>query len=390
MGLMSMFPGGGSTNNQPLKAPTNFVATADGQTSIALTWTDPENEYAQPSGVLIGEWMFTRIVRKTGSAPVNANDGILVVESGIKNQYQTTPYVDTGLISGTVYYYAAFAFTKTRVSSPGAQVSYNLKGYDAVLENNTWDMIALACREGDAASVWTKGDTKDLVLTNGYTMTMSLLYLNNTNNNGTINGYYPLTDGTGAPALLFGTKNLYYQTSGYYDRSAYVSQGEIAKAGYFLPTITGIGRPNPNNLLKPFIDGIYNAFPSDIKPYIQQVNLEYNDVDIVDSNTSFTNPGRGSAYIFPFTRDSAGRFYTTTAQRTKRLNNGTGEVSKWRLGDLWNAHDSSYGGSIITSEYVSETGNISRYPGSDDEDSGSLTASRGVCFGFCFEKAVTS
>lgn len=177
MSLMSMFPGGGGTNNQPLKAPTNLKAEMNTTTSVQITWTDPENEYSQPSGALIGEWMFTRIVRKVGSAPVNANDGELIVESAVKNQYQTTPYIDSSnIVTGTTYYYAAFAFTKSRVSSPGAIFELVANWYDPVLSNNTWTMINQAFKEGVASSLWSKGDTKTDA--NGRTFSLELLYPN--------------------------------------------------------------------------------------------------------------------------------------------------------------------------------------------------------------------
>lgn len=177
MGLMSMFPGGGGTNNQPLKAPTNLKAEMNTTTSVQITWTDPENEYSQPSGVLIGEWMFTRIVRKAGSPPVNANDGELIVESAVKNQYQTNAFVDSNnIMSGTTYYYAAFAFTTSRVSSPAATYSIVATWYDPVLNNNTWTMINQAFVEGVASDLWQKGDTKTDA--NGSTFTLELLYPN--------------------------------------------------------------------------------------------------------------------------------------------------------------------------------------------------------------------
>lgn len=52
-----------------LKAPTDFSVAANTLDSLALTWTDPEDEYSQPSNVLVGEFKYTRIVRKLGSAP---------------------------------------------------------------------------------------------------------------------------------------------------------------------------------------------------------------------------------------------------------------------------------------------------------------------------------
>ena len=96
-----------------LDAPTGLTAEASsGQ--VSLKWSDPVD--------LIGlaTWKYTRIVRKEGSQPNSAFDGELVVESGTRNQYQTTPYVDTGVNNGTQYYYGAFAFSDKDVPSDGA------------------------------------------------------------------------------------------------------------------------------------------------------------------------------------------------------------------------------------------------------------------------------
>ena len=387
MGLMSMFPGGGSTNNQPLKAPTNFMATAYDQTSIALTWTDPENEYAQPSGILIGEWMFTRIVRKAGSAPVNANDGILIVESGVKNQYQTTPYVDNGLISGTVYYYAAFAFTKTRVSSPGARTSYHLKGYDAVLNNNTWDLIALALSNGDASSIWTKGDTKDTII-NGNTFTFELL---------DFNPNVPLADGSGMAAGFFGMKHLAYATSGFASRDA--DNWELTEhSGSIRGSISSASYLSGDAVLGSTINSYYSSLESSLKNSIRQVNVtinEYRQGPYPDFDWDFY-PLTVPLYLVPM----GTKYHTTNASRIRRLNNGTGDISTWWCG----------GGMVLDFDYDDGLYPPGEEPGQTTWYIGSAVAStsgviideyrnriaplvgslHGYAFGFYLGKAVTS
>lgn len=125
MPVMNMFPGG-STLQIPLDAPTSFSATA-GNAQVELTWTDPLDKYATPEGEvsetgdqLVSEWAYTRIIRKTGSAPTGPNDGVLVVESSVRDQYSTTGYVDDDLTNGTTYYYGAYAYNKDGVASEGA------------------------------------------------------------------------------------------------------------------------------------------------------------------------------------------------------------------------------------------------------------------------------
>lgn len=125
---VNMFPGG-TTLQIPLDAPAGFTAKA-GNAQVTLTWTDPKDKYATPEGEtaqdpdqLVSVWDHTVLVRKTGSQPAGPNDGTVVVSSSVRNQYQSTPYTDTGLTNDTTYYYAVFAYNKDGVASEGAFAS---------------------------------------------------------------------------------------------------------------------------------------------------------------------------------------------------------------------------------------------------------------------------
>lgn len=116
----------GSGLQIPLDAPVSLTATA-GNAQVSLTWTDPKDKYATPAGEqaqdpqqLVSVWDHTRLVRKLGSAPAGPNDGTVVISSEVRNQHQSTPYVDTGLQNGATYFYAAFAYNEDFVVSPGA------------------------------------------------------------------------------------------------------------------------------------------------------------------------------------------------------------------------------------------------------------------------------
>ena len=122
---MNMLPGG-TTLQIPLDAPAGFTAKA-GNAQVTLTWTDPKDKYATPEGEtaqdpdqLVSVWDHTVLVRKTGSQPAGPNDGTVAVSSSVRNQYQSTPYTDTGLTNDTTYYYAVFAYNKDGVASAGA------------------------------------------------------------------------------------------------------------------------------------------------------------------------------------------------------------------------------------------------------------------------------
>lgn len=90
----------------PPKACNNLTAKPS-DSSVLLTWKDPENYTSTDGKEVI--WKYTRIVRKTDSYPINENDGTVVIESSIKNQYQINAYTDSGLTNYTTYYYRAFS-----------------------------------------------------------------------------------------------------------------------------------------------------------------------------------------------------------------------------------------------------------------------------------------
>lgn len=100
-----------------LAAPSNLTATP-GTGKISLTWTDPEDIVR--TGRTVATWAKTRIVRKEGAPPNDHNDGVIVLESTEKNQYQSTPYDDSTVQVGTVYHYGAFSYSEEGVWSEGA------------------------------------------------------------------------------------------------------------------------------------------------------------------------------------------------------------------------------------------------------------------------------
>ena len=103
-----------------LAAPSDLIATP-GTGKISLTWTDPEDIVR--TGRTVATWEKTRIVRKEGAPPNDHNDGVIVVESTEKNQYQSTPYDDSTVQVGTVYHYGAFSYSEEGVWSEGAFVN---------------------------------------------------------------------------------------------------------------------------------------------------------------------------------------------------------------------------------------------------------------------------
>ena len=107
----------------PLEPVTGY-AIEPGDSEVKLVWTDPLDKYAAPKGQTADEpwdiaskWDHTSIVRKEGSDPQNINDGILVENILIRDQYKSTQYIDGGLINNTNYHYGLFAVNTINIPS---------------------------------------------------------------------------------------------------------------------------------------------------------------------------------------------------------------------------------------------------------------------------------
>lgn len=114
--------------NVPHIPPNDFVV-APGDAKTQITWTDPNDLYASPEGVisqapyqLVSKWTSTKIVRSETDYPATPNDGILAVESNIRDEHKTSVFEDTNLNNGTVYYYSAFGMNEQGLySQPSTQ-----------------------------------------------------------------------------------------------------------------------------------------------------------------------------------------------------------------------------------------------------------------------------
>ncbi len=76
---------------------------------LSFTWTDP-TDYITDGGVRAAEWGKTRLIMKTGGFPENENDGTVLVDNVVRDQYRETPFVwNAGVLSN--YYFALFTCT---------------------------------------------------------------------------------------------------------------------------------------------------------------------------------------------------------------------------------------------------------------------------------------
>lgn len=84
-----------------------------GSGSLTLCWKDPDDMVF--NGQKIAEWAGTKVVKKEGGAPQSIEDGSLIADSIVKNQYETDGLQDSDVVDGTVYNYALFPYTNENV-----------------------------------------------------------------------------------------------------------------------------------------------------------------------------------------------------------------------------------------------------------------------------------
>ena len=116
-------------------------------TTVVLKGVDPEDTKSYEGETLV-KWQGTKIVRKVGSYPKAVNDGTLVVDYQVRNQYKTTGFKDTGLTAGTTYYYRWFPYSDQGAINMSSDESINrckvtlqtieILGVTVDLENNTF------------------------------------------------------------------------------------------------------------------------------------------------------------------------------------------------------------------------------------------------------------
>lgn len=364
----------------PLDACTNFIAEP-GNGKIMLSWGDPINKYATPDGEQAGDddqlvsvWAYTKVVKKENSDPIGPEDGNEVVVSAIRDQYKETQYVDTNVVNGVEYHYGVFAVNADGVPSQGSYQVQAAQAYDPTLENNTWAQIDEMCTLGIAASIWSIGDKKN-VLIDSEPYPASIVGFDHDD----------LSDGSGKASITFGIDN---RISGYdrYNTNNYASSTMPTgfKETVFMSdynTILGVIDPDLRAIIKDVnksddvrsYDYRYGADTGRINgPYTLTYTIwPFSEIEFLGSSTDgFVNNG-GTQYPY----------YTTSANRQKPYKQGaSGSATGGCTSRItWYSIRSDTYGSAYSSCYR-------RFLG-DSASTGSQTT--GANFGFCIGKATT-
>lgn len=105
---------------------------ADGKNE--LMWKDPDDTIID--GQTLCTWRHTIIVRKQGGYPENESDGMVVIDSTIRNAYNLTPYVDELPDEENEYFYRAFPVSVNGVVNYDNKNKFGNKVYEFILNPN--------------------------------------------------------------------------------------------------------------------------------------------------------------------------------------------------------------------------------------------------------------
>lgn len=383
MAILSMFPGGGGVKI-PLKPVVGFMVTA-GIERVALTWQDPEDEITSPSGATAAKWQYTRIIRKEGSQPQSPNDGVLVLESSVRDQYKTEPYNDMTVTPEVHYYYAAYAYNTQGVASEG-QFGDAIPRIDPpALEDCTWTQITDICAQGKATEYFKEGDQKTFTF-DGQTLTAEIVGF----------GIDELADGSGDKAgITFALKYLMDEAKRVHsskELSSFFNYSQTERAVWYRDTVfPGLDPDMQANLVevnKQCVD-FHNS--NAITDYPFKL-WDFSQYEL--SKSSSINEGKR----YPYFATSAQRVKTGTDGKNvpTEIYSGGGEPPP-QVDNAWSTRSigkalNSYGSSstIYATFCVNPAGQLlNEYAGGGQFGyrANAVTLKAGVCFGFCVGRA---
>lgn len=151
--------------------PISDLTLAGRDQSVLITWTDPVDKMTNPGNELAVEWTRTVIIRKQGSEPLSYTDGIVVLESTVRDQYKYTAYTDNDLINDIEYYYAIYSVT---TSGTYSEITINsvIPRYGFIYLGDSADGTIVAPTDDRFGDI---GRTRESFANNFYMRSMSVL-----------------------------------------------------------------------------------------------------------------------------------------------------------------------------------------------------------------------
>ena len=237
------------------------VDIKSGVGKVSIKWTDPDDTTYENYTFI--KWKGTILVRKKDSAPSNMNDGVVLINSIIKNQYKDTAYEDNNLEDGN-YYYRFFVYSEDKVYNDSSNMIYNtnVMNVDPVFGNNSWEQIANASESDNIPSTWKVGDEITIQLSGSFNEPITLQIWDFK--------HFDKSDGTGKAGICFGMKHL------------------MKNKQQMNSSDTNSGGWNNCNMKKTVMNNIYNSIPVEIRNHIKEVKTYANRGG--DSSSSQAHP----------------------------------------------------------------------------------------------------
>lgn len=242
-----------------------YIKITTSQEGISIIWKDPKDTII--SGVTFAKWKGTLLIKKEGTPPLSIEDGEILVDSKIHNQYYQEPYVDNNIRNNTIYYYAIFPYSEDE------KVNTNI--------NN----IRGASRQGDSIPLPVQN-----IRTHTEIRKVSLNWEEPTDINTWFGtrvvrkiGTPPINQDDGE-IILINKQHNKYKTTPFVDETA--NKNAVYYYGIFTFTINGVFNTDSQNVV--------SVIPSLSKIYSFEINLNESDpsrsITYLDESTKYTTP----------------------------------------------------------------------------------------------------
>ena len=126
---------------------------------VTINWIDPPDLTINDSlgnPITLSKWAGTQLRRKKLSYPSSENDGELVVDSKIRDQYKTNGYIDSGLVNDEEYFYMLFPYTEDGVFTVDS--ANRISATPTEIDPDTWAGVQKIVRKGLASEYFNVGD----------------------------------------------------------------------------------------------------------------------------------------------------------------------------------------------------------------------------------------
>ena len=111
----------------------NLEMTKLSSTKVSFKWADPGNTVI--SGKTLCTWRGTKLVKKLGSFPLSPDDGVVVVDSQIKDHFRYNPLIVEGL-GASEYYYKLFPYSDHYIYNLSNKNQFGAYDYAFVIDNS--------------------------------------------------------------------------------------------------------------------------------------------------------------------------------------------------------------------------------------------------------------